>query len=251
VGYNYRNTNDKGVTCATKGTIFTFTDLSGEKNNKASVFTSQGTISIVEEVPVLINGQPVRQNNHGGETTKSVSTTQSAGANVFNSGGRSVNYNNINEAINYLINEINNGESDAEDKADDLMCLGDLYMDADQPGKAVQPYSLAANYYTNEYGEDDLDAIEANLSLAEAYSEAGNKAQAASIISSCIRILEETLEDDEEDYQYAVEEDDEEGQELICEDIADIYDMLGWAYEISGDEEKSEEYYNKAEKGCE
>jgi len=39
----------------------------------------------------------------------------------------------LDDAVSYINDEINGGETDPEDIADDLMCLGDLYMDMKQP----------------------------------------------------------------------------------------------------------------------
>ena len=197
VGYNYRNTNEKGTTAASKGTVFTFTDLSDGKNEKATITTAEGTINIIDEVPCTINGEPVKNNRKGGVTTKSVSQTQTAGDNAFTSSDEPLDYASLDAAVNYINNEINGGETDPEDIADDLMCLGDLYMDMEQPEQAIKPYSKAADYYLAEYGDDDLSTIEARLSLAQAYIEANNDAQGSAIVTECISILEENL-----DYRY-------------------------------------------------
>ena len=108
LGYNYRNTNERGTTAASKGTVFTFTDLSESKSEKATIVTNEGTINIIDQVPCTINGQPIKNNRKGGITTKSVSQTQSAGQATFTSSNKPIEYGNYNAAIAYIKNEINN-----------------------------------------------------------------------------------------------------------------------------------------------
>jgi hypothetical protein len=250
-GYNYRNTNEKGTTAASKGTVFTFTDLSNGKDEKATITTAEGTINIIDKVPCTINGEPVKNNRKGGVTTKSVSQTQSAGDNEFTSSNTPLDYGNLERAIAYIQSEINSGETDPEDIADDLMCLGDLYMDNEQADQAIGAYSKAADYYLAQYGDDDMSTLEARLSVADAYMAAGDEAKGSSIVKESISILEDILDYDLDDLDFAKQNDDAESAYFICEEITDVYDFLGWAYDIKGDEAQSEAYYNKAEAGCE
>jgi len=251
VGYNYRNTNEKGTTAASKGTVFTFTDLSEGKDEKATITTAEGTISIIDKIPCTINGEPVKNNRKGGVTTKSVSQTQTAGDNAFTSSNEPLDYASLDAAIDYITDEINGGETDPEDIADDLMCLGDLYMDMDQPEQAIKPYSNAADYYQQQYGDDDLSTIEARLALAQAYMEANNDAQGSAIVTESISILEDILDYDLDDLDFAKQNDDSESVYFLCDEITETYDFLGWAYDIKGDQAQSEDYYNKADAGCE
>ncbi len=250
MGYNYRNTNEKGTTAASKGTVFTFTDFSEGKDEKATITTTEGTIIIIDKVPCTINGQPVKNNRKGGITTKSVSRPQTAGDAEFTSSDEPLDYPSLDAAVAYINNEINGGETDPEDIADDLMCLGDLYMDLEQPGRAITPYTKAADYYEAEYGDDDLSAIEARLSSAQAYKEAKNDAQGLAIVSKNINILQEILGFDNDDLDFARQHDDANAINFLCNEISEVYDFLGWAYNIKADEATSEEYYNKADAGC-
>lgn len=252
VGYNYRNTNEKGTTAASKGTEFTFTDLSEGKNEKATVITTEGTINIIDKVPCTINGEPVKNNRKDGVATKSFARTQTAGDETFTSSNEPLDYGNLEIAIEYIKNEISGGqETDPEDIADDLMCLGDLYMNNEQPGEAIKPYDRAAEYYLAVYGDDDLSTLEARLSLAQAYIEAGDEAQGSAIVTASINILEEILDYDMDDLDFAKQNDDTEAAYFLCNEITELYDFLGWAYDIIGDQSQSEEYYNKADAGCE
>ncbi len=251
VGYSYRNTNEKGTTAASKGTEFTYTDLSAGNDEKASITTTEGTITIIDEVPCTLNGEPMKSKRKGAEATKSVSKVQQAGDEAFTSSDEPLNYTSLDLAVDYINKEIENEDTDPEDIADDLMCLGDLYMHMEQPAEAIEPYSKAAEYYMDEYGDDDLSTLEARLSLAEAYIEAEDDAKGTKILEESINILEDIVEIDLDDLGFATQDDDAGAIEFICSELADLYNFLGWAYDIKGDEAQSEDYYNKAETGCE
>lgn len=254
LGYSYRNTNERGTTAASKGTEFTFTDLSDGKNEQAKIITKEGSIKIIDQVPCYVNGKPIENDRHGKLTTKSISKTQSAGDNIYTSNDEPVEYDNYQSAVNDSKNEIEremqNGDVDPEDLADDLMCLGDLYMVVKEPLKAIDAYNKASGYFADVYGEDDLYTIEANLSLAAAYLAAGNAAESKEIINASIKFLEENLEDAEDDLKFVKEDDDAENEDIICEDISEIYGYLGWAYDIAEDHANSEKYYKLADEDC-
>ena len=249
VGYNYKVNNGKGTTAASKGTVFTFTDLSQPNNEQAKITTEEGTINIIDEIPVRIAGAPEKPNKHGGTLTKSVSRLQSQGQGQFISSNQPVNYNNYDEAISAIGSEVNS-ESDPDERADDLTCLGDLFMDNEQPAKAIAPFRQAAKIYEEEYGDDDLSTLEAKLSLAEALMDSDKDDEANNILSDVESILLDNLSIDLEDLDYVKEENDDEAQQIICEDITETYGLLGWLYEIKADEKKSDEYYDKMDEGC-
>ena len=254
LGYSYRNTNERGTTAATKGTEFTFTDLSDGENEKAKIITKEGSIKIIDQVPYYVNGKAIKNDRHGKLTTRSISKTQSAGENIYTSSDEPRENDTYESAINDIKNEIEmemqNGDVDPEDLAGDLMCLGDLYMVNKEPLSAIDAYRKASNYFTEVYGEDDLYTIEANLSLAAAYLAAGNAAESKEIINASIKFLEESLEDAEDDLKFVLEDDDAENEDIICEDISEIYGYLGWAYEIAEDDANKEKYYKLADEGC-
>mgnify|MGYP006980601593 FL=1 len=66
-----------------------------------------------------------------------------------------------------------------------------------------------------------------------------------------IDLLLEDLMFDKDDFQFAQQEDDEEAQQNICDDIIYTYELLGWAYDIAGNESQSDKYYDLMHKGCE
>jgi len=246
VGYDYRNSNGKGTTCASKATEFTFTDLTAGKNEKAVIKTTEGTVHITDQRPVTVNGKPLKNKRHGEEGSKSVSVTQSAGNREFISSNEAVNYSSFDEAIAAISAELKN--EDEDDKADDLVCLGDLYMDAGQPAKAIAPFKEAYEYYNSEYGEEEAETLNAQLSLAHAYLEAGNKQKGAELARNAIKTLEEGMEEIKEDMQFI--HDDEEAVALLCDDYVELAALCGWAYELLHEEEESAKFYKLAEQDC-
>ena len=203
-----------------------------------------------KKVPCTIGGQPIKNNRKGGVATKSVSRLQTAGDSGFTSSNKPLDYPSLEAAVIYINNEINGGETDPEDIADDLMCLGDLLISKKEPAKAFNAYTRAAEYYEAEYGDDDLSAIEARLSSAQACKEAKNDAQGLEIVSKNINILEKILASDMSDLEFAKQHNDENAIDFLCNEIIEIYDFLGWAYEIKGNAARSEDYYNKKDTVC-
>lgn len=246
VGYDYRNSNGKGTTCASKATEFSFTDLSDGKNEKAVIKTTEGAVHITDQRPVTVNGKPLKGKKEGEAGSKSVSVTQSAGSQEFVSSNVPVNYQSFEEAIAAISAELMNENED--DKADDLVCLGDLYMDAGQPAKAIAPFREAYEFYNSEYGEDEVETLNAQLSLAHAYVEAGNKQKGAELARNAIKILEEDMEGIKEDMQFV--HGDEEVVALLCDDYVELAALCGWAYELLDEEEESAKFYKLAEQDC-
>ena len=144
-------------------------------------------------------------------------------------------------------------DADPDELADDLTCLGELLMDDGKPGEAIEPFRKAVSIYQGEYGSEDWSTIEAKLSLAEALvstDNANQQGEGTTIAANVIKVLENNLSIDQEDLNYVREENDEEAEQIICEDIIDTYGFLGWAYDLAGNENMSNQYYDKMEKGC-
>ncbi|HNP22901.1 MAG TPA: tetratricopeptide repeat protein [Panacibacter sp.] len=254
VGYNYKVNNGKGTTAASKGTEFTFTDLSEGKDEKATIKTTEGTIHIIDEVPCTINGQPVKNERKDEPVTKSVLRTQSAGDGEFTSSDEPLDYASLDAAVQYIQDEINDADTEPLVLADDLNCLGNLFMDAGRPADAVEAFSRAYDIYEEEYGPDDMPTLEARLYLAEALKatdEVANQSKGQKMAADMIDLLLEDLMFDKDDFQFAQQEDDEEAQQNICDDIIYTYELLGWAYDIAGNESQSDKYYDLMHKGCE
>lgn len=254
IGYNYRNSNEKGTTAAAKGTEFTFTDftLPSPTSNeaKAVITTSEGSIYIFDQVPCSVQGVPLKTKRPGGQVTKSISRTQHTGEGEFISKDTMLDYRSFQWAVEYIRNEVNS-KTDPEDKADNLMCLGYLYINMEQPGQAIEPFRNAANYYKEIYGEDHLSAIEADLSLAEANRTLGEKARTNAIAMKNINLLQNTLSAAEDKLNFLHANNDKEGGEIVCAEITEIRLFLAWAYAIAGNNEQKKGYQNKAGNGCE
>ncbi len=252
VGYNYRNTNEKGTTAASKGTRFTFTDLSEGKSGKAVISTEEGSIQIIDKVPIHIQGVTLKPKRHGDELSKSNSVVQSAGQGAFTSSNAAVEYDNYQEAIAALQQELAD-ESAPDELAEDYMGLGELFMEMDMPVDAVPAFRAAMQYFENEYGSDDLNTLESALSLARALlstEKANDEQEGKTLLANSIQILLEELEMQEGDLAFARQEGDRETVSLLCEDLEKVYAFLGWAYDMAGDEGRSEMYYAKSEKDC-
>ena len=248
IAYNYRVTTAGGTTCAVKGTEFTFIDESEGKTEKASITTKTGAVIIIDKVPVSINHELLKT-KQGNPVTKSASYTQSAGSATFVSSNKAIEYNSVEDCIKLIQQEIN-AETDPEDLADDLMCLGDLYMNKNMPKNAIVPFRRAAAYLEKMYGPEEMETIEAKLSLADALIETAdpsNTEEGKEIVSQNIKILERELAESIEDYK---DETDTEDKEFICEDLKEFYEYLEWAYHLLGNEAKSEEYKKKSDSDC-
>ena len=250
VGYNYRVNNGRGTTSAAKGTEFVFTDLSDGNNERAVISTQEGSINIIDEVPVTIGGE-ISKNKRGEPLTKAISQEQNSASGNYFSSNSPVDYNDYNQAIYDVTAEINAIE-DPEERADNLLCLGDLFMDIDQAPSAIDPYYKAYEIYNDYYGYDDLDTLESQLCVADALMYSKRAGEANNYIQHARGVLVELLEIIVEDLEYLNQLDyyDEEDIYAICDDLSDIYDLLGWSYEIQGDESESEYYYGLSDTVC-
>lgn len=254
VGYNYRVNNGKGTTSAARGTEFTFTDMSHGNNEKANITTQEGSINIIDQVPVQIGGETVANNKRGEPITKAVSRTQSQGDAQYTSSDIPIKYDDYSEAIQLISDEINTIE-DPDERADNLLCLGDLYMDFDQANNAIDPFNQAYQIFNAYYGPDDLYTLEAVISLSEALANSGDVDNANQWLENAVNILQELVAYNVEDIQYLSEleyvtEYDQEAFDAICEELSEIYGLLGWAYEITEDTETSDQYYEAMENPC-
>jgi hypothetical protein len=248
--YNYRVNNGHGVTSAAKLTAFTFKDMSEGKNGDAVISTQEGVIHIIDEVPVTIGGQ-VKTNKQGKPLTKAIAQTQSANDGEYYSTDNPVNYSDYNQAIQDVAEDINS-IVDLEERADNLLCLGDLYMDDDQPSMAIDPYYKAYQILNDYYGPDDLDTLDAILCVADALEYSDRTSEADSYIAHARSILKEIHDMDVEDLNYLIELGyyDSEDIYAICDELSDIYDLLGWSYDIKGDEYQSKKYYDLSDTVC-
>lgn len=252
VGHDYKANNGRGSIASSHGTVFTFTDYTQGGKEQAKIKTDEGSISITDAQPVKINGTEQEQKKHSRAITQSVSKMQAAGDAEFTTTNKAIEYDSPEQAIEAISGDMNMKGDD--ESADDLMALGDIFLEINQPDKAIQPYRSALKFYQTEYGEDDLTTLEAKLALADALlstENEGYKSEANTLAAKAITLLEEVLADAQDDLSYVTEENDHDATALICDDIADMYELLGYGYDIAGDEAKSNEYYDKSDNGCE
>ncbi|MEH6408636.1 MAG: hypothetical protein V7767_15270 [Leeuwenhoekiella sp.] len=128
VEYNYRVNNGRGTTSAARGTEFTFTDMSEGNHEEAFITTEEGSINIIDKLPVTIGGNSDTHNKRNEPLTQAVSRVQNQGDEVFTSSDEPLNYEDYAEAIRQ-VSEIIYSIEDPEERADNLLFLGDLYMD--------------------------------------------------------------------------------------------------------------------------
>ena len=156
-------------------------------------------------------------------------------------------YDNYSLAIQDVYSDINL-RPDPDDRANNYLCLGELYLDTNEPQLATEQFRQAVAIYEMYYGDEDMSTIEAKLSLAEALMAIDpNSFEADSIMNVVEEALLDFLSFDKEDLQYI---NDPEERELICEDITELNEFLGWLYDIKGDYIESQNYYNDADNGC-
>ena len=255
VGYNYRVNNGRGTTSAARGTEFTFTDMSQGDNEQAYITTQEGSINIIDKVPLTIGGQSSVTNKRGQPMTKAVSRVQNQGDAQYTSTDTPVNYSDYREAINYIVAEVNSIE-DPEERADNQLCLGDLFMELNEYANASNYFYEAYQFFNYYYGPEDTYTLEAALSLAEAYYFYGYQNNDASYQNEGVNILgnvKQTLINleywNKKDLAYIesldyFDDDDVLAYEIICEEQIEVFGLLGWVYEIEGETKRSNNYYS-------
>lgn len=251
VGHDYKVNNGRGSTAASHGTVFTFTDYTTAGKEQAKIKTDEGTISIIDARPVKIDG--VEEQKHARKITESVTKQQTAGDAEFTTTDNVIKYASAKDALAAISRDIKNQAVD-EASADDLTALADIYMEMEQYEKAIAPYRSAYLYYSNQYGDNDLTALDLKLALADALISSEietNEDEGDALAVNALKQLKEELSYSQDDLSYVIEENDADAQDLICYDIIDIYDMIGYAYDVLGDEANSDVYYTKSDNGCE
>ena len=246
--YKYRSKNSRGNTAASNSTRYTFRDLSDDESGRAFISTSEGSVTIVERVPLIISNQSNNTKKGNYKLEFSTSRLQRAEDSVYISSDQPVEYVDYKEATARVESfiEIPN---DPEVRANNQLCLGALYLEWERSQQAIPFFSDALNFYFDYYGEDDADTLEAKLFLAKAYQDSGRQALADEMLRELEETLLELLRIDEKDLDY-VDENDPDAEDLICEDIVDTCALLGWLYKILGEDERSQYYYSRVDQGC-
>ncbi|QAA82538.1 hypothetical protein EI546_12775 [Aequorivita sp. H23M31] len=245
-----------------EGTIFEVQAF--EKSKKAKFTTQEGTISIIEEVPVTIAEKPKKEINRSekaGERqlTTSKKTLNSAGDVYITNEVPAIGYETFKDALNSLDdgiysrdNNVDLGNPDyalIEELAGNFSLLGGLYLENDQPDMAIDPLRKATDYYELTDPEGFL-TLESYLYLAEALilsKDENNKTEGKMSAKEIVRTLEKILYENVDDLGYAVKNGDHDLVWDIKDDLVTICDYLGWAYDLLDETGTANEYYQFAE----
>jgi tetratricopeptide (TPR) repeat protein len=240
--------NGRNVSAKMKTTEF-WVDTRGEQTKFSPV---EGTISIIEKVPVTIGGNVFKDESenreHARSSTYPVRTERSAGQEPYSTGQQaSKNYDSVTEAINQIADYVNNfgNTMDSEELAETYVLLGEFYLNTMNYDNAKIAFDNAANIYT------DIDPLGMNAMEAELYlSEAeifSNDPNAVSGVKKLIQELLENLNYNLEEYNYAGQIGAYDIQNDYCYELVNTNDLLGWAYDLIDDEVAADEYYGYAE----
>lgn len=237
-----------------EGTQF-IVQANGQSKN-VKIQTSEGRVTIVDQVPVIINQSATTKigGKAGAELNTTVRTTNSAGqqAYVTNQGAKKIQYQTYGEAIEAFEQETlykeQIGNAYVEELAENYSLIGELYMEIGEFDKAIEPLGKAFNYLS-ELDDEDLYIIDIYLYYCEALlnsTDTHNRQYGDQLTNKIISILKSELDDYLMDYNYAYEDGDEEWAWDLCYDLVDINEYLGWAYELLDNYPEATEYYNLA-----
>lgn len=242
-----------------QGTVFEVQAF--EKSKKVKFSTENGTIAIIEEVPVTVNEAAKSQPKGSGkgkerELSTSQKTVNTAGQVYISENVQPIEYATYEEALSafdtetYSRNETvdpNNPDwALVAELADDFALLGGLYLENGQPEMAIDPLRQAVIYY-EETDPEGILTLEAYLYLSEAliFSEnEGNRNEGLSYVEIIKKPLQEIWEEDIEELNYASTNGDDDYAWEIAQELVEVCEYLGWSYDLLGETETAEQYYN-------
>jgi tetratricopeptide (TPR) repeat protein len=239
-----------------EGTQFTVQAVGNSK--KVNIFTREGRVNIIDQVPVKINQQA--SVNIGGKkvgsqlntTVRVASTTGQSYATGQSS--KTFVYQTYEQAIDAFVRETNYKEQNNiayfEELAENFSLIGELYMEIGQFEKAIEPLGKAVDYMAR-VDPEDIYILDTSLYLCEAmisteiteYINIANNL-AVEIINILIPELNEYISE----YNYALQYEDDDWAWDLCYDLVDINEYLGWAYELLENYDKADEFYDWADK---
>jgi tetratricopeptide (TPR) repeat protein len=140
------------------------------------------------------------------------------------------------------------GTAYVEELAENYGLIGELYMSVGQFERALEPLEKAVEYLS-ALDPEDLYIIDTSLYYCEAllrvddpdYNSLGNE-----LLVEIINILLPELNEYLNEYNYALQHQDEDWAWDLCFDLVDINEYLGWSYELLNDITKAGEYYHWA-----
>lgn len=242
-----------------EGTVFEVEAYNKSKNAKFS--TQEGTIAIIEDIPVNINEKAKNQIDRSGKAeernlTTSRKTLNTAGEEYVTNNFQPIEYATYEEALGAFDIETyeKNGAVNLdypnwtliEELAGDFTLLGGLYLENGRPDMAIDPLLLASKYYELTDPEGIL-TLESYLYLAEAMIQSeneSNRSEGVTYATEMIKVLNEALEEDIVEFDYAMANGDEDLAWEISYELVDICEYLGWSHDLLGETEAADIYYN-------
>lgn len=212
--------------------------------------SNEGTVNTFQKVPIVLKA--TSSNSKGPKNAlnttvhKSIHTGQEI---TFYSNPEPISYGNAQDALNVFTQQLKQYEDlsfPEEQLADDNALIGELYLDMDEPGQAIPYFLEAIKYYENFYFAEQ-DIAEMYLNLAEAYYYLGNANDFNYYGNEAISLLLSENEFYKEDLSFARIDGDNYTAELIEEDLYYNFYNIGWVYEISGDMNEANHFYEMAE----
>ncbi len=244
-----------------EGTIFEVEAY--EKSKKMKFSTQEGTIAVIEEVPIKIiekTKNPIDSIGKADERQlfSSKKTLVSAGEEYISNIGQPIVYETYEDALKAIDNEStkndeavdldNRDPTQKEELADHYTLLGGLYLENGQSDKAIEPLRKALKYHqlTNPEG---LLTTETNLYLSEALIHSGDingKIEGEGYAKEIIKTLENKLYKKIDDLGYATKNKDFDLVWDIKNKLVAICKYLGWSYDLLEVPETAKQYYDFA-----
>ncbi|MGB3345256.1 MAG: hypothetical protein WBA61_15210 [Aequorivita sp.] len=242
-----------------QGTVF---DVQAyDKSKKVKFSTEEGTIAIIEDVPVSIDEAAKNQINRSGkakerELSTSQKTLNSAGQEYISENVQPIEYATYEEALaafddetysrNEAVDPNNPDWALVAELADDFALLGGLYLENGQPEMAIEPLQIAVYYYGLTDPEGFM-TLESFLYLSEALimsDDEENRNEGENKVGIVLEVLEEVLDEDIKELNYAIATGDDDYAWEISQELVDICEYFGWSYDLLGQTEIADQYYD-------
>jgi hypothetical protein len=221
---------------AVGGTVFTVEAVGKD----VKYFTSEGSVEIQKRVPIIIKQKSV------GNRTKSrkLYTIETSNVNEgdperlydYDASDPPKEHDTYQEAIDKYQDGLDKDYYNGEDPfylADGYSLLGLLYLDAGNPADAIDPLDKSLSLWM-EIDPDDPLIADHYLNLTEAHYLAGNQETGLDHWNMAINILNRAREDYIYEYNFFSIEDYDTAWSFGM-DLIDIYEDLGYAYELRKD----------------
>ncbi|MFD2822263.1 tetratricopeptide repeat protein [Lacinutrix iliipiscaria] len=219
---------------AVEGTEFTVEAVGKD----VKFFTSEGSVEIQRRVPVTVDQESAVKRKNERELYTVKKTYVNAGDPEmfydYDAYEAPANYGTYQEAINQYQSELDQGYYNGEDPfylADEYSLLGGLYLDSGNPSGAIEPLNKALNLWIEIDPYDPLIA-EHYLNLAEAHYLAGNYDTGVSYWDNAVLIIDSGYQYYLQEFNYFYDLGDNDTAWGFGMDLLDMYNGLGYAYEL-------------------